>query len=1616
MIKTLQTYVVMLLAMLGYGINAGAAAVELPGNGSAVDWSLSTPVSATVENGGANVGSTGASTVVTFTLNNAEAQGYIMTFYTGTKDAATLNVSISAGGETCLDETVTVSSTGGWDCSEKHVLLIKNLPAGESTLTFKVTNATGKYAGNWGNLTFASTKDYDECPGTLSLAKGEYVNGIRTENNNDNVGWITSGCTAAYTFINWEDAVYNLVMPMLLNMSDGKMTVEVTDEATGVVEAKSTFEWTKSASGSYDDQTILLKGLMTKGVKKIKMTFENAGSWVCNYKAPSLVKYASRLALVTGVSVDGLSVVEGTDTHWLVNLPKAYADNVTFGVSAISATLTVTAKNAAGEDVAVTDNGDGTYSMPTPEPGTTSVVTVKVAAEGDAAVDQEEWTFALFRIGDISIKSIAIDGMDVAVPEEINTDPFTATISGRTATVMPEVVATLIDGSTVKGTGVLDGTTATYTLAAAVGEDTRTFTLVVEGVHIYEKVAADKSVELKYTNAGKIENNWTNGTYTLETTSLDGWDFNGGFKWNAAVNTWRVPENIVVKQLIFREFGANYNDGVLESVTSDGATAILPTNNAYIKGAKATMVVNLVGHKAGTPVVFTLTGGGQPYGWCELTVEEVSTEVGGEGDYTITYYKEAYTTDDATYTVFTTQPYSKDATVKLPTGAPTAPEGMMLSHWAQKDGTKLNEGDALTGDLAVYPVWTAKILTLSTAAKVSVTNDDVTARDKCVAKGTQLIDSSYDGAYIEFSAYVKDAAYYTFTSNIGTKQDNIECTLGYLNADGVYVVSEKVAIDNNGSWSGGKDYKWLFELKGDTTYKFRMTCHTPSGYCLNAYTLTAEQFVPDTELINVKVNGMRYFADAEGKYNINVTEGTNPVVLPVTSSTLATVTMKAAVDGADIAIAEDGTIDLAAVEKGKTVAVTATVTDGPVAVDHSINLVVTDLLVRELRGKTEADGSWKNIYNSDMVQEWTDNVFTLTPTEASGRLSNGYWTPVDGQQIFGFCTQNSEITVKAPDAYQIAGIAFIGHTLYGKETRFTVTGDGVTATPESAALSENASAGYMECASLVIDGHKAGTPLTVKVSDNFANMYIRIEYRQMPDNTKPVLESQSIADGATIDYTSGCVSLKFSEVVSLTAEAEATFDGKTVSPKVEDNVCVNYHFIGVPYSSEHTYVLKAGSVADEAGNKYDEDITVKFSVGPRPTVKKKTFDFVVGIDGTIDEAIAAANAATGSERYHIFVPNGTYKLSGTSADHMTDVTRSNISITGQNMEASVLTNEPESYGISTTATLHLKYTENIYMQDITLRNLKSEPDGGQNISLYDRGSKSVLHRVKLFGYQDTYVTGSRSYHKDCHIYGGTDYICGGGNMYFDNCTIYNRTSGNVIAAPATDKNLKWGYVFMNCTIMGKDFTLGRPWQNEPRCYYLNTKMETEPTGTGWRNMSDLVTHFYEYNSMDLQGNKHDLTKRGNSPSSTNKYTPVLTDEQAAEFNVYNVLSSTDGWAPELLAEQIAKPAITVQGDVASWTFNDITLCMVVFKDGIYVTNTTESSYTMTEDGVYTFCAVNEMGGLSEASEAINFVVDGIGGVNAAKADNAPVYNVKGMRAPEMKSGQLYIKNGRKVLK
>ena len=168
-------------------------------------------------------------------------------------------------------------------------------------------------------------------------------------------------------------------------------------------------------------------------------------------------------------------------------------------------------------------------------------------------------------------------------------------------------------------------------------------------------------------------------------------------------------------------------------------------------------------------------------------------------------------------------------------------KGYGFKEWQDDQGNTLSTNNPYTceisADASFVAVFELRALPVSeTPATVLVKHVyDVTG---CKTKGdNQLIDSSQDGNYIKFDVIPAVAGKYSFTSMIGTKSDGVAVTLGYVDASGNYVESEKKDITNSGNWNSGENYTWEFDLEEPgKLYTFKMLCHTTNGgFCVNVF-------------------------------------------------------------------------------------------------------------------------------------------------------------------------------------------------------------------------------------------------------------------------------------------------------------------------------------------------------------------------------------------------------------------------------------------------------------------------------------------------------------------------------------------------------------------------------------------------------------------------------------------------------------------------------------------------------------------------------------------------------------------------------------------------------------
>lgn len=593
-------------------------------------------------------------------------------------------------------------------------------------------------------------------------------------------------------------------------------------------------------------------------------------------------------------------------------------------------------------------------------------------------------------------------------------------------------------------------------------------------------------------------------------------------------------------------------------------------------------------------------------------------------------------------------------------------------------------------------------------------------------------------------------------------------------------------------------------------------------------------------------------------------------------------------------------------------------------------------------------------------------------------------------------------------------------------------------------------------------------------SDVITETYpIVFEFNTPEEGNDPKVEKINING---VDYTqtsneifdapqNGAIKIKFSRTMN-DATITSTENNVTCTAKSDNELVFKYW--DAPHGGTVTFYItpESKTFTDIYTKTCQEPITIKLHImDDDEYYHHHKFDFVVGKDGNIDEAIKAANGEaegkpynnnkTNGHRYYIFVPDGEYKLTGNGTirfvgegpvdetgtkrpdmngknNGQTHIRKPNISIIGQSKDNTIIRNHPIVEGISYTATLYVEKNDtnytNFYAEDLTLENefdywgtmagQSSSSGAGRADVFYDRGNRSIMKNVALKSYQDTYYSNNaspdyRGYFENCDFYGVVDYICGNGNIWFEKCNLILRDrKGNNIAAPSTEVDQEWGYVFNECSIKpesdnmirftDKDWTLARAWNNSPACTYLNTKMYTQPQSYGWgRSMeSNLMLRFHEYKSIDGADNMLSLVTRSLAACvpAAGSDDVILSDEQASGYTLRNVVGGTDGFEPNELCMQIDAASgakadydenhevwnddIVLDDDILQWNKHTTALCYVVFKlneatnKWEYIDNTTDAIINLADygSGYYSVRAANQRGGLGAATKAIRYIL------------------------------------------
>ena len=570
-----------------------------------------------------------------------------------------------------------------------------------------------------------------------------------------------------------------------------------------------------------------------------------------------------------------------------------------------------------------------------------------------------------------------------------------------------------------------------------------------------------------------------------------------------------------------------------------------------------------------------------------------------------------------------------------------------------------------------------------------------------------------------------------------------------------------------------------------------------------------------------------------------------------------------------------------------------------------------------------------------------------------------------------------------------------------------------------------------------------GTDKLIGVASDYdglsiGDIFVLAESEQANDQTAPVLVSSNPANGATGASATGSIVLTFDERVKV-GTGNATLNGEEIAPTVTGKTAV-FQYSGLDYNKEYSFTIPAGVITDRSGNAY-AGTTISFTTMERTQPTARIYDAVVAADGsgdykTVQEAIDAAPVGRAFP-WLIFIKNGEYK------GHVdVPANKPYLHFIGQERDKVIITDDRLCGGdnalhVSVGATVVVN-SNNCYFDNLTLENSwgHDKQAGPQALALNTIGDRTVFKNVAMLSYQDTWITPSASnnrvYAKDCFIEGAVDFIYNSGNIYIDNTTLYiNRKSGGYIVAPSHADDVKWGYVFMNCTITAPgnpretDVWLGRPWHNSPKTVFINTTAEVTIPAAGWyEKMGGLPALWAEYNTMDGDGNPLDLSQRrssywkeGDNGEQIWKHNVknVLTAEEAAQYTVKNVLSGSDNWQPEIITESCAAPKATIEGSKITWQAVPYAICYVILKNNEVAGFTTDCEFAYEAGAEYKVFAANEQGGLSEA--CIPGISDGIGNISSSAGNNPTgIYTLDGKRVEQLQKGVNIIKTAEGVVK
>lgn len=202
----------------------------------------------------------------------------------------------------------------------------------------------------------------------------------------------------------------------------------------------------------------------------------------------------------------------------------------------------------------------------------------------------------------------------------------------------------------------------------------------------------------------------------------------------------------------------------------------------------------------------------------------------------------------------------------------------------------------------------------------------------------------------------------------------------------------------------------------------------------------------------------------------------------------------------------------------------------------------------------------------------------------------------------------------------------------------------------------------------------------------------------------------------------------------------------------------------------------------------------------------------------------------------------------------------------------------------------------IQADNITAENITFENSSGAvapAVAVRTMGDKQIFRNCRFLGWQDTlWVDGKRAYFTDCYVEGRIDFIFGRATAVFEKCHLH-AVDGGCISASSAEPEAPFGLVFLKCKVTcAEDKTfLGSPWEKGAATAFIECELGENLRPEGWKEWRGTENHrtarFFEYKN----------TGPGADTSQRAAWTRQLSDAEAKNYTVENILSGEDRWNP-----------------------------------------------------------------------------------------------------------------------